>query len=63
MSESRRVAVGRLTSYISINSEWGKENLEICNAFKTQFFTYEQDTAFQITIPLLMTFNEPSPLH
>ena len=47
---SRREASERLTSDFSKISDWGKANLVLFNASKTQFLHYQLDTTFQITI-------------
>ena len=59
LSHSRQDAIGRLTSDLSLVSDWGKANLVLFNASKTQFL---QLSTLQITITSFsMKLNFTSP--
>ena len=62
LNYSRRDAIGRITSNLSQVSQWGRVYLVLFNVSKLNFYNYQIDIIFQITIPSSsMTLNFPSP--
>merc|ERR1711980_82167 len=59
---SRQDAAERLTSDLSVISDWGKANLVLFNASKLNFFTCLIDTTFQTTIQSSSTTPSCLPL-